>query len=136
MVLAQIQVLYAASDEQELGIKNSAYADKGKISFQEGVEKSKQLLKKFEHMKNTVVQAISKPSKEGTPSVLKSLTAKKPVEGPDTLRLKNGQWLTGVWIREKDKNGLWVEVEEGSRVYVRKEEIEEIQHASQTKEGA
>lgn len=125
-----------AGDEAELGIKTRAYADKGKISFHEGVRKSKQLLRKYGKVKDDVLRAISKSSKPGeTPqsvgsSVLKAITP-KPSAGPDTLRLKNGQTLIGVWIREKDEKGMWVEAGEGSRFYVEKEEIEEIEHKAE-----
>ena len=59
------------------------------------------------------------------PSPAVSASPEKQFFGTDTLMLKNGQMMKGKAV-EEEARGVWFEIDQGAKVYFRKDEIKDI----------
>lgn len=123
-----------AEDNEELGIEMKSHTN---VSPEEAVQRSRALAKKYENMGDRLSDAVGLPShasekeksRRSLPKpALKPSSSKKTssFEGGTDVIMKNGQVLRGVHIAEKDKNGIWVQIDEGAKFYISNHEVKEI----------
>ena len=120
VVLSTAGLVNAADqDNPELGIEMK----KGQVSLSvaDALDKSKTKLNRYQKAKENAAQIFTGvPEEPG--AVAPSQTHQPPkqdaksISGSRLILLKNGQAIGGV-IRERDKNGLWVEGEPGVKLY-------------------
>ncbi len=105
----------AEDDLKEMGIESKH----GTGSAVEQIGKAKALDAKYERAKARVAEAFGGASEKEK--------EKKPSQkaGRGTVRLKNGQELTGVTLVETNEKGYWVEVD-GGKLFLEKSEVAEI----------
>lgn len=124
-------------DQKELGITKS----KG-ISVTDALAKVKDKTDKYERAKQKVGEIFTggpkngaKPSPEPKKAKKSTPAPKRPAEPPveereisneprTTFYLKNGQIFSAA-ITKRDKNGVWIEMEPGVKMYLNNSEIKE-----------
>lgn len=126
-VLISAPVFAADQDDADLGIvmkKNS-----GNLTEAQALEKSNSKLHKYENAKESIGGIFTGAPKkiEASPSPKPSPAAKKPqsvMTNNSFITLKNGEKMKGA-ITSREKNGVWVEVDPGVKVFFKNSELKE-----------
>ena len=128
-----------ANDDEDLGIEIKSYTN---VSPDAAVKRSRVLAKRYEDMGDRLGNAIGIPSSPVKKSEVVSAVSATPAapsksdplkkssgfEGNAVVTMKNGQVMSGARIVEKDKKGVWIELDEGTKFYLSNAEIKEIKY--------
>ena len=126
--LASLPALATDEDDPELGIQMKKGARS--LSVSQALGRATRKTTAYNKAKKDLIEGFTGPPKTGSghpqgpklPGLSWTLKKeRKPLAGAKIIRLKSGQTLTGV-VTKKDKNGAWIEAEEGASVYVRNDE--------------